>query len=115
LLPDVVRTLISPRITVDYPFAPMELPSTFRGKVNVDPELCRGCGLCVRDCPANALELERESREKYRLIYYVGRCAFCGQCQITCPFGAVSLTNDLAPASDSRGPPREVFAKHSDE
>jgi formate hydrogenlyase subunit 6/NADH:ubiquinone oxidoreductase subunit I len=43
------------------------------------------------------------------------RCAFCGQCQLTCPFGAITLTNELAPASDSRDPLREVFEKESQE
>jgi hydrogenase-4 component H len=111
LLPDLVRTLAGPRITVRYPFAPMELPSAFRGRVTVDPELCKGCGLCVRDCPANALELEHPSQEHHRLIYYIDRCAFCGQCQLTCPFGAIELTNELASPSDAREPLREVFEK----
>ncbi len=115
LLPDVVRTLISSRITVRYPFAPMDLPDSFRGKVTVDPELCRGCGLCVRDCPAIALELEKESREKYRLIYHADRCAFCGQCELSCPFDAITMSNDLTPPADSRDPMREVFAKESEE
>ncbi len=115
LLPDLLRTLVSPRITVRYPFEPMELPSAFRGRVTVDPELCTGCGLCVRDCPANALELERPDKEHHRLIYHVDRCAFCGQCQLSCRFGAITLTNELAPPSDSRDPLREVFARDSHE
>jgi formate hydrogenlyase subunit 6/NADH:ubiquinone oxidoreductase subunit I len=93
----------------------MELPRSFRGKVSVDPELCRGCGLCVRDCPAVALELEKESREQYRLIYHADRCAFCGQCELSCPFGAITLSNDLTPAAGSRDPLKEVFEKDSEE
>ena len=115
LLPDVIRTLTGPRITVQYPFAPMELPTEFRGRVTVDAELCRGCGLCVRDCPALALELDKESRDVYRLIYAVDRCAFCGQCEVSCPFGAIRLTNDLARPADNRGDMREVFAKDAEE
>jgi formate hydrogenlyase subunit 6/NADH:ubiquinone oxidoreductase subunit I len=115
LLPELLRTLLSPRITVRYPFEPMELPSAFRGRVTVDPELCRGCGLCVRDCPANALELDHPDNDHHRLSYYVYRCAFCGQCQLTCPFGAITLTNELAPPSDDRDPLCEVFAKENEE
>jgi formate hydrogenlyase subunit 6/NADH:ubiquinone oxidoreductase subunit I len=62
------------------------LPPYFRGKVTIEPALCTGCGACVRDCPAFALELERKSdalnkaegskgREGFRLIHYHDRCA----------------------------------------
>ena len=110
LLPQLWRTLFTRPITVRYPFGPLELPSYFRGRVVIDIDLCRGCGLCVRDCPAFALELERESdtlsplvlspalskvegkaegsksRDKFRLIHYPDRCAYCGQCQDVCRY-----------------------------
>ena len=114
LLPDLLRTLLSPRITVRYPFEPMELPDYFRGKVTIDQLLCRGCGACVRDCPANALELERESRDRFRMTYWVERCAFCGQCEISCPFDAITLTNELASPSDSRDRLRVEFEKREE-
>ncbi len=113
LLPELWRTLRTRRITVRFPFGPLELPSYFRGRVTVDPALCNGCGLCVRDCPAAALELERESRDEFRLIFYCDRCAFCGQCEAVCRTGAIVLTNEFAPAAADRNALREEFSKPS--
>ena len=111
LLPELWRTLFTRPITVRFPFVPLELPPYFRGKVTIEPALCIGCGLCVRDCPAFALELERESREEFRLIHYHDRCAYCGQCQDVCRQGAIRLTNEYVPAAANRDALREEFGK----
>lgn len=95
LLPELWRTVSAPPSTVGYPFAPLDLPSTFRGRVVIDAEKCRGCGLCVRDCPAFALELEREDRDRFHITYYPDRCAYCGQCEVSCHSDAISLQNDF--------------------
>jgi formate hydrogenlyase subunit 6/NADH:ubiquinone oxidoreductase subunit I len=135
LLPQLWRTLFTQPITVGYPFAPLELPPYSRGRVVIDIDLCRGCGLCVRDCPAFALEMERESdalsplvlssstsltvnsaegskgRDKFRLIYYPDRCAYCGQCQDVCRYEAIWLTSEYLPAAADRDALREEFGK----
>jgi formate hydrogenlyase subunit 6/NADH:ubiquinone oxidoreductase subunit I len=95
LLPGVLRTLRNGPSTVSFPFGPLELPKSFRGRVEIDADKCRGCSLCVRDCPAFALELRRESRDVFQLIYYPDRCAYCGQCELSCNFGAIRLSNDF--------------------
>jgi len=111
LLPELWRTLFTRPITVRFPFAPLELPPYFRGKVTINPALCRGCGLCVRDCPASALQLGRESREKFRLIHYHDRCAYCGQCQASCRYGAIVLTNEFASAAPQRDALAQVMVE----
>jgi formate hydrogenlyase subunit 6/NADH:ubiquinone oxidoreductase subunit I len=131
LLPELWRTLFTRPITVRYPFGPLELPPYFRGKVTIEPTLCTGCGACVRDCPAFALELERESdalskaevlalskaegskgREEFRLVHYHDRCAYCGQCQDVCRQEAIRLTSEYVPAAANREALREVFYKN---
>ncbi len=95
LLPQIWRALIQGPRTVDYPFAPAKLPDGYRGRVQItNPDECRGCGLCARDCPAMALELQRESRKEFKLIHYPERCAYCGQCEISCVTGSLHLSND---------------------
>ncbi len=119
LLPQLWRTLFTRPITVRYPLGPLELPPYFRGRVVIDIDLCRGCGLCVRDCPAFALELERESdtlgpskgRDQFRLIHYHDRCAYCGQCQDVCRYEAIWLTSEYVPAAADRDALREEFSK----
>ncbi len=109
LLPQIWQTLKRGPRTVRYPFAPMKLPSGYRGRVRIDAEACRGCSLCVRDCPAFALELEREDRKTYRLIYHPDRCAYCGQCEESCNFGAITLKNDFVRGTPQRKTLTEVL------
>ena len=102
LLPQIWKTLKRGPRTVRYPFGPLDLPSSYRGRVQINADACRGCSLCVRDCPAFALELEREDRETFRLIYHPDRCAYCGQCEDSCNFGAIYLDNDFVHGTSDR-------------
>ncbi len=111
LLPELWRTLFTRPITVYYPFGPLELPPYFRGKVTIEPTLCTGCGLCVRDCPAFALELERKNRENFRLIHYHDRCAYCGQCEDSCRFGAIILVDEFVGATSRRDALTQVLVE----
>jgi len=95
LLPQIWHALKQGPRTVEYPFAPAELPEGYRGRVVINAENCRGCSLCVRDCPAEALELERKGKDQYRLIYHPDRCAYCGQCEVSCNFDAIHLSNEF--------------------
>jgi formate hydrogenlyase subunit 6/NADH:ubiquinone oxidoreductase subunit I len=105
LLAELRRTLLAERVTVQFPFAPPELPDEFRGTIIVaDQGACKGCGLCTRDCPALALVLERYDEKRFRLTHYRDRCAYCGQCADNCPSHVIVLSNELvssAPARDA--------------
>lgn len=58
-----------------------------RGKVVVDIEECKGCGLCVESCPPKCLELSPElSHYGVHPAHYTGRdCTGCGICFYCCP------------------------------
>ncbi len=109
LLTQLVRTFFNRAETVDYPFGPAEIPPGFRGRVVTREENCTGCSLCVRDCPANALELRRESRKVYQLVYYPDRCAYCGQCELSCNFNAIHLISTYVDATQDRDALRVVL------
>ena len=103
LLAELRRTLLADRVTVQYPFAPPELPDEFRGTVVVaDQDACKGCGLCTRDCPAFALEMERHGKDQFRLTHHPDRCAYCGQCADNCVSHVIVLTNELVSSSPAR-------------
>lgn len=97
--------------TGGYPFEPLQLPPGFRGKVVMNAHLCNGCGLCVQDCPASALKIERFDKQHFRIVYNPARCAYCGQCAISCHRGAIHLTNDFNPAVQHIGNLIEVLVE----
>ena len=101
LLTAVIEAMTNPPETVDYPFGELNLPEVFRGAILFDTEKCSGCGLCVKDCPAEALELIKKSREEYKLLHYPARCAYCGQCEDSCRRGAITFSNNLVGATIS--------------
>lgn len=111
LLPQLLRALLTRPITVRFPFAPADLSPYFRGRVVVDEETCRGCGLCARDCPAAALELERQGRDAFRLVHYPDRCAYCGQCETSCTSGAIKQVNAFVHAASERQALTEVMVE----
>lgn len=54
-------------------------------KITINEEKCKGCGLCQKSCPVNAIE--GEAREK-RVINQ-DKCIKCGTCLASCPFKAI--------------------------
>jgi NADH:ubiquinone oxidoreductase subunit F (NADH-binding)/(2Fe-2S) ferredoxin len=52
----------------------------------IDPEKCRGCSKCARNCPAGAIR--GELRKPYEID--TGVCIKCGICIANCAFGAIS-------------------------
>lgn len=54
--------------------------------VNIDIDKCIGCGLCVKDCVGNVLELR--DKKAYRVSE---ECILCGHCVAICPKNAVTI------------------------
>ncbi|HKI84164.1 MAG TPA: 4Fe-4S dicluster domain-containing protein [Candidatus Krumholzibacteria bacterium] len=58
-----------------------------RGKCEVIPDLCKGCGLCISMCPETCIVRDESlNRRGYRPAVYEGHgCTGCGICFSTCP------------------------------
>jgi NADH:ubiquinone oxidoreductase subunit F (NADH-binding)/(2Fe-2S) ferredoxin len=54
-------------------------------KITINPEKCKGCGLCQKNCPVNAIG--GEAREVRKIDQ--DKCIKCGTCIKTCPFKAI--------------------------
>ena len=78
--------------TQKYPFVKASVAEGFRGKQVFDIEKCISCGLCAKDCPANAIEMV-DVEGKKRPMFYLDRCLFCYQCADTCPKKAIQPTS----------------------
>lgn len=55
--------------------------------VKIDPELCKGCELCIAACPPDVLKFHEKFNSKgYHYAYYIGEgCTGCGVCYYACP------------------------------
>ena len=54
-------------------------------KIQINPDECKACGICQKNCPVGAIE--GEAREK-RVINQ-DKCIKCGTCINVCPFHAI--------------------------
>ena len=70
-----------------------------RGKVEIDIEECKGCGLCVEACIPGVLHLaESLNRYGYHPAVYDGQgCNGCGLCFYACPEPGAITVLKLAP------------------
>lgn len=67
-------------------------------KLTINEELCKGCGLCVRACPKNILQI---SKGKLNVKGYhpaemidIEACIACAACARTCPDIAIYIEKE---------------------
>jgi len=51
----------------------------------IDPDACKACGICLKNCPADAITGEK----KVPHVINQEKCTLCGTCWEKCPFTAV--------------------------
>jgi len=94
---ELLKSLTKKRATVLYPYEKIDVPSDFRGRIEVRDDLCIGCSKCAIACPADAIEMAAEKGEKK--VKYSGKeiprkkhpevnllsCIRCDVCEEVCP------------------------------
>lgn len=84
--------------TVKFPKAEPGLPDLYRGLPVIDAGRCLSeCSLCQQCCPVEAL-VGNSGHPRLDM----GRCLFCGECEKSCPEGAIQFTHDYSLAARRR-------------
>jgi len=70
--------------------------------VHIEPENCKGCGLCIGVCPSKQLSFSGKlNQHSYNHIQAEnGNCTACGFCYYACPEpGAITVYREDTAAS----------------
>lgn len=65
-----------------------------KGWIEVNELYCKGCELCISECPQNvlALDMERLTPKGYHPVALkMDGCTGCGICAIMCPEAALTV------------------------
>jgi formate hydrogenlyase subunit 6/NADH:ubiquinone oxidoreductase subunit I len=111
MLGDIFSSLFKKPITEQYPFERREAPPHFRGKLVWDPNKCTGCGLCMKDCPSDAIEVITIDRANKRFVmrYNIDRCTYCAQCVQNCRFDCLEMSHDQWELASTTKEPFTVY------
>lgn len=60
--------------------------------ISIDEELCNGCGICIDQCPYDALKLTSRNVAEVNEVL----CNGCGICAVSCPKDALQIKNFTA-------------------
>jgi 2-oxoglutarate ferredoxin oxidoreductase subunit delta len=63
------------------------------GKIIIDTERCKGCGLCITVCPKGNIAISAESNKSgyFPAETKNGECTACTRCAIVCPEAIIEI------------------------
>jgi ferredoxin len=75
--------------------------SELEHRIEIDEDLCTGCGICVEYCHVDAIAVSPE-RGVIEVVD-LGVCIECHSCQQNCPQGAIRVYPQIDEAVKSMG------------
>jgi 2-oxoglutarate ferredoxin oxidoreductase subunit delta len=77
------------------------------GKIIIDTERCKGCGLCIVVCPEKNIHVSEQSNKSgyFPAECGEGGCSGCAMCAIICPEAIIEVFtgNDSVEIKETRG------------
>jgi 2-oxoglutarate ferredoxin oxidoreductase subunit delta len=65
------------------------------GRIVIDEEYCKGCGLCINFCPQKAIRVSNSvSKKGYHPAEFSDpneKCSGCALCALMCPDAAITV------------------------
>jgi 2-oxoglutarate ferredoxin oxidoreductase subunit delta len=69
------------------------------GRIVIDEDRCKGCGLCQSTCPQNVIKvadyLNNKGYQPAILFDPEHRCTGCALCAVVCPDGCITVYREL--------------------
>jgi 2-oxoglutarate ferredoxin oxidoreductase subunit delta len=68
------------------------------GRIAIDPERCKGCGLCGKACPRARIKMSKTSNRNGFFPAQADplECTGCAQCAVVCPEAAITVYRESA-------------------
>ena len=117
-LSEVFKNLFRAPSTHGYPLRKAGVDDKFRARIKYLPELCVGCQMCVRNCPANAISITLLNpqdkpvpgpdgkmiipKRHFECKIDLTRCIFCAQCVDSCFKKALYSSQEFELASTDK-------------
>mgnify|MGYP006311458071 CR=1 FL=1 len=66
------------------------------GKIKIDTQRCKGCGLCVAVCPKKSIATSEKSNRQgfFPAEHTGGPCSGCAMCALVCPEAVIEVLRD---------------------
>lgn len=110
-LPEVTRNFFSKAATSKYPFEKAKVFPGYRARIEFYSDKCIGCKMCIRVCPAKAIDIVLAPNQPqpqngpdgkplpvkkvFECVMNLDRCIYCAQCVEVCPKKALGYTQDF--------------------
>ncbi|HIS34121.1 MAG TPA: ferredoxin family protein [Candidatus Avirikenella pullistercoris] len=65
-----------------------------KGRIVVDIERCKGCGVCIEVCPVKVISLNKQVNGKGYNYCYMSEpdnCIGCASCAMVCPDSCITV------------------------
>lgn len=89
---------------------------TIRGTVRIDIQTCKGCELCIEECPQESLALSKEinGRGYHYAVLVQDNCTGCVNCALVCPDAVITVYRTLKKSAARKQQGQVPIARISD-